>query len=158
MPPPVAVDLWNEPLWRFFCALLWAAALAASLFWLLQGWGVDQLEVARAPVLAVVVGVAWGAWRHAGVPRGRLEWSGQEWSWRLLALPEQPAQPCAPRVMIDLGSWMLLRLGVLHAGAGPDWVAVSRPQVGAAWHGLRVALYGAPVAGPSSGTAPPPST
>ena len=53
---------------------------------------------------------------------------------------------CEPTLMIDLGSWMLLRLRFQSDGSirtsGLSWRAVSAAQMDPwSWHGLRVALH-----------------
>jgi len=65
-------------------------------------------------------------------------------------------------VMMDLGAWMLLRLEATDKADGwwPSfqWLPVSQRLVGPSWHGLRVALYGAPPGRPDPSSMPPPST
>ncbi len=124
--------------------------------------------------LALAAGAV--AWHQGPDVPVRLAWTGQEWRaapwpgeargvlgvWRDTrgadlvdhhsGLPGDPADlshPCVPGVMIDLGSWMLLRLGVRRGLGCPDWVAVSAGELGLAWHGLRVALYCAAPSRPS---------
>jgi hypothetical protein len=58
--------------------------------------------------------------------------------------------------MIDLGSWMLLRLHTQRGRASRDWVAVSQRLVGPSWHGLRVALYCAAPGLPAPAATPAP--
>jgi hypothetical protein len=48
-------------------------------------------------------------------------------------------------VMVDLGGWMLLRFRP-GSGAKAAWFGVGRRDCGAAWHGLRCALFAAPAA------------
>jgi hypothetical protein len=79
-------------------------------------------------------------------------------------------EDCEPTVMVDLGTWMLLRLALpgapgrwhflsrLFSGPSYQWVAVSHFSIAPSWHGLRVALYGArsdkPGALPNPSSAP----
>lgn len=176
--PPVVVSLRPEPAWRVASAAL-ACLTAVSLgawAWLLINAtaSLSALGLVTVGALALAVGaVAWGQ-GHGGP--FRLAWTGQEWRvWpstgearRVLGAwpglpdasrvdhhtglpgdPADPSHPCSPGVMIDLGSWMLLRLGVRRGLGCPDWVAVSAGELGLAWHGLRVALYCAPPSRPS---------
>ncbi len=72
-----------------------------------------------------------------------LRWDGAAWSWRRDSSSEHPDDGAAPlqRVLVsmDLGAWLLLQL-VPAGGSPPRWRVASAGSVGAAWHGLRVAL------------------
>jgi len=168
----VAVDLRSEPYWQAVCALLCALAAAAVALWQIQRWSLPQGPAIWGACLGLALLSGWMGWRMAGAPVARLEWTGGEWRFRQPVQPSArdglyaPAgmpgalvdadwgagQACAPEVTIDLGTWMLLRLGVPGRSRwgllSPDWVAVSQRRVGLPWHGLRVALYGAPHALP----------
>ena len=75
------------------------------------------------------------------LPRGSswLSWDGAVWQWR----GERPDEGLAPLqrvvVSLDQGAWVLLQL-VPAGGAPARWQVASARGVGAAWHGLRVAL------------------
>lgn len=168
--PPVAVDLGPEPAWRAGCMLLWALAAGAGALWQGQRWGLAPEPAVWGVCLGLALVSGWAGWHGASAPLARLEWTGREWRLRHRTPSSARAgrredvnapgdladtdlgaeQACAPEVMIDLGPWMLLRLG--GSGQSPrglssaGWVAVSRRHVGVSWHGLRVALYGAPQA------------
>jgi hypothetical protein len=169
--PPVAVELGPEPAWRACVAVLWALTAAVGALWQGPQWALSAGPVFWGVCLGLALVAGSIGWHLACVRTGRLEWTGREWRLRYrippfarsAALTESQAagptgdaepaaaQGCAPDVMIDLGDWMLLRLGV--PGRSPwglpsaHWVAVSRRGVGLPWHGLRVALYGARQAG-----------
>ncbi|MEI6025757.1 MAG: hypothetical protein WCT47_03575 [Betaproteobacteria bacterium] len=168
-PPPAAVDLGPEPIWRAFAAVLWTLAVGTVASWLVQRLGIGGAPSAWAAVLGLALAASFGVWRRGAALVLRLEWTGREWRLRPWlqappdALPAQSAhcaallgaaRPCAPMVMIDLGSWMLLRLDPQRGAASPDWVAVSQRLVGSSWHGLRVALYCAPTGLPDPAATP----
>ncbi len=148
-------------MWRAASAGLWAVSLASAGVWLVQGRVQDSMQALRSGsdavvvtwLLVVVLGLALTVgsvvWRQATVLPLALAWTGGEWQLRRgwacgLELDDLAFEVCAPQVMIDLGPWMLLRLGAPPSWEGADWVAVSQRQTGRAWHRLRVALYGAP--------------
>ncbi len=173
-PPPAAVELDSEPLWRAGSALVSALSAGAAAVWLCQRWMVSDTPnpwgwILLSGLPALLAG--WWGWRLATVPAWRLTWDGREWrlrpgmSWpgrtaTPSALPPSAEHVCHPQVMIDLGGWMLLRLDsaspALRDRASPRWVALSQNLAGASWHGLRVALHGAPAGHPSPEAAPPP--
>jgi hypothetical protein len=170
----VAVELGPEPAWRACCVILWALVAAAVALWQSQRWGLAQGPAAWVVCLALALVSGWIGWRMAGAPVARLEWTGREWRFRqrvqasprdglhaqggvlgdLVDAEQGAGLACSPEVMIDLGAWMLLRLGVPGRSRwslrSPDWVAISQRRVGSPWHGLRVALYGAPQARPQA--------
>ncbi len=166
-PPPAAVELGSEPLWRAGSALVSALSAAAAAVWLCQRWmAADTPDlwgwILLSGLPALLAG--WWGWRMATVPASRLTWDGREWRLRprmsrpgrTAASAEYPLPSgcvCSPQVMIDLGGWMLLRLDNPSSAFGdkavPRWVAVSEHLAGASWHGLRVALHGAPHGAPT---------
>lgn len=156
----------------------WGAQAGAQGPWAVPGPDVATGLLAGVLIAALMVGGV--VWRRATVLPLALAWTGREWQLRRGApgaleadsscssvVPQPPAglcapsslgagldgsafEVCAPQVVIDLGPWMLLRLGAAPSWHGPDWVAVSQRQVGRSWHGLRVALYGAPMTRPAT--------
>ena len=105
------------------------AALSAGVlvFWGLSTWA-DPTSVLLHSAVAAVVALSLGApvWWLSARPAQLLQWDSQRWS-----LDGQSAEL---RLMIDLGSAMLLRHG------GRRWVAATRADAGSAWHALRVAV------------------
>ena len=99
--------------------LPWFAGLAGAL-----GLGAVGVCLARR---ALPGGSSW------------LSWDGAVWQWR----GERPDEGLPPLqrvvVALDLGAWVLLQL-VPAGGRPPRWQVASAHGVGAAWHGLRVAL------------------
>ncbi|MBI3367551.1 MAG: hypothetical protein HY021_03590 [Burkholderiales bacterium] len=85
-----------------------------------------------AECAAAVAMAAFSGWcTHPLV--GHLRWDGQAWGWRPTVTDDGTALETV-RAMIDLDVWMLLK-------ADAAWCGLSRAEAGAAWHGLRVALY-----------------
>ena len=129
--------------------VLSAAALAA--------WVVGHFELTRKLPVVTVVGL-WllAAWLLAAWALGRrlarsalpgdavhLQWDGQAWMLGLrppagLAAQPTPVALSGLVVALDLGHWLLLRLH--PAAGGQRWQVARASQVGADWHGLRVAL------------------
>ena len=125
--PPVAVRCSAGKAWRGLQIGLAALAAAVVVFWGLSTWAEhisELLRIAAAAVAALSAGAP--VWWLSARPAQTLEWDSQRW-----ALDGQPAEL---RLMIDLGSAMLLRHG------GRRWVAATRADAGSAWHALRVAV------------------
>jgi len=120
--PPVGVTGSGQGVWR--AALAAAPALAGAAlaaWWPLPSGGV---------VLAGLAGAAAG-WFVAPPKPFALRWDGERW--------QADGVPGRTDVMLDLGSWMLLR----HRadGRGTRWLAVTRREAAAAWPALRAALF-----------------
>jgi len=115
-------------------------------------WAVAHVEAAAAHLSAALPwfaglagGLALGAvgvcLARRALPGGSswLNWDGAVWHWR----GERPDEGLAPLqrvvVALDLNAWVLLQL-VPAGGSPPRWQVASARGVGAAWHGLRVAL------------------
>jgi hypothetical protein len=160
-PPAFEVTLRDAPGWRAAQAVLWALAGAGLGAWLgaaLDGQfdhglaglfggepaGAQALaEVARAAAsltLALLAGVI--GWRLARPVQARLRWSGRRWEIGTL----EAWQPAGLQSMLDLGSWLLLR--VQPQGGRARWIGVSDASIGSSAHLLRAALYCAPCVDP----------
>jgi len=150
-PPPVSVELDDEPAWRWAQALVWAGALLSVAAWAaahreLASW---WLVPALGGGLAVTLGMVW---RLGPARPVRLTFDGATWSCE----PDRAAggpRRCSVRVALDLGVWMLLRIDIAPV-AGEEgrnaafegrrarrWRAVSPRLAGTGWQALRVALY-----------------
>ena len=132
---------------RVLIGLLYALAAAVLAYWLqalavlpASGWVwlADALWVAAAGGLGALLA------RHALPADGhQLRWDGQAWSLCLRS-PAHPMAAAAPIPLLsvvmtlDLGGWLLLRLRPVIGGT--RWQVARSACVGAAWHGLRVAL------------------
>ncbi len=160
-PPAAAWAVTQDRRWQSFYASLWALAAAAALSWLQQrsigGLAAGQEHVGLWLSGGLVVCMAAGAWgwRLGLQPSGVLVWSGSQWSW------QDASGRCGtvtPRVMMDLGGWLLLQLQPVRpevtlahqalAGepAGPGWLSVRGPRdplggQAAPWAAFRAAVY-----------------
>jgi hypothetical protein len=125
--PPVAVRCTAGKAWRGMQAGLAALSAGVLVFWGLSTWA-DPTSVLLHSAVAAVVALSLGApvWWLSARPAQLLQWDSQRWS-----LDGESAEL---RLMIDLGSAMLLRHG------GRRWVAATRADAGSAWHALRVAV------------------
>lgn len=119
------------------------AALYAVTFALLGAWMASHGAVAAGiagPVAGMLGG--WLGWRCLQSMRGTLRWDGQGW-WH--GHPTGAAHPLhSVNLMMDLGGWMLLRARAVPTSLGlvpGRWCGVASGDVGAGWHGLRLALY-----------------
>jgi hypothetical protein len=141
-PPAVAVCCTGGWPWRLLNTALPALASGVAAAWVLL-----RFDAPVAPAAVVAAAVLLGAWRLSR-PRPRLlQWDGQRWT--------ADGLPGRLQLMLDLGGFLLLRL---HPAAGRGtWLAVTAAEAGAAWHGLRAAVYSRPPE-TSSGTAHPERT
>lgn len=137
--PAVSVRCQGGASWRLAQSGLYALAAAVLAAWSLAQSGFSP---AWAIVPAAVCGAL--AWRLCAGGDVTLAWDGQRWT--------ADGVPGALEVMLDLGSWLLLRLR--PAVGRQRWIAVSQSGAGAALHGLRAAAYARPprpAPGPGSG-------
>ena len=143
--PAVSADLDDGRPERVLISLLHALTGAAIAAWA-QGH-FDVTSSVQGLIVAIVAGVA-AAWLGAGLARLALpanaqclRWDGQVWSLVLRAPGGGVGAEMAIErlvVAIDLGSWLLLRAYAVAGGS--RWQVARASCVGAAWHGLRVAL------------------
>lgn len=129
--PPVQMACGRGGRWRHAVGVLAATAALALGLWV-TGWlGRSPGVVGLVVVLAVVAGVA-VSWQLGGLDDpGWLIWDGRAWT-----LQGQPGQVA---VMIDLGSWLLLRFRV-QGDAGWRWLPLHVRDCGAPAHLCRAAL------------------
>lgn len=141
LAPPVRVRCAGGRAWRALQCGLPALALAATATWV--------LALREQPLWpALVAGLLCGAlrWRQLQPRVCMLEWDGTRWS--------VDGQPGIVEVMMDLGSWLLLRQRAQVARSASEatapravevprvrWLAVTASEAGPAMHGLRAALY-----------------
>lgn len=120
--PPVGVTGSGQGAWRAVLALGPALAAAAVAAW----WPLP----APAAVLAAAAGAVAG-WFVAPPQPFSLHWDGEHW--------QADGLPGRTDVMLDLGSWMLLR----HRAEGrrARWLPVARRDAAASWPALRAALF-----------------
>ena len=145
--PAVDAALGQGRIERMLITALHAGAGAA-----VSVWAAAHVEAAAGPLS---VGLPWFAGlagalglgavgvclARRALPGGssRLSWDGAVWLWRGERLDEGLAPLQRVVVSLDLGAWVLLQL-VPAGGSPPRWQVASARGVGAAWHGLRVAL------------------
>ena len=129
--PPVQMACGRDGRWRYAVGVLVAATAVGLGHWA-SGWlgrSPEVLVVATLLAAMAGVGVAWGLGGMADP--GWLVWDGRAW-----ALQGQPGQVA---VMIDLGSWMLLRFRT-QGSTGWRWLPLSVRTCGAPAHLCRAAL------------------
>ena len=142
--PAVSADLDDGRPERVLISLLHALTGAAIAAWA-QGH-FDVTSSVQGLIVVIFAGVA-AALLGAGLARHALpadaqclRWDGQVWSLVLRAPGGVGAGIAVARlvVAIDLGPWLLLRAYAVAGGS--RWQVARASCVGAAWHGLRVAL------------------
>lgn len=100
-----------------------------------MAWAFGHLARAELGALVgLVLGSALGLWRWRRRPPTPvvLSWDGRRWS--------ADGVEGTLSVMLDLGTWMLVRLCGAE-GSAARWVAIDRTEAGPAWHALRVAAF-----------------
>jgi hypothetical protein len=131
--PPVSVQCMGGVLWRGLQTVLSALAAGAFAHWVLMHLQWPAL-IHVWLVFDSIFLAAWWAWWQADQAPIHLSFDGAQWLAN--------GAPGAPRVMMDLGPWLLLHWRT-QAPRQPRsrWIAVGAAEVGAAMHGLRAALY-----------------
>lgn len=123
--------------WRALMASLAVLAGGALLAALMSqsGLGFPTIPLLGWLLLAALLlpGAGWLGWRCSRTRATSLRWDAQQW-W----LDETAVQP---RVVIDLGSWLLLRLAV-RSGL-PRYLPLARTSCVGHWTQLRATLYSA---------------
>ncbi len=134
--PPVAVRCTAGPIWRGVQTALPALAAGVLVYWAL-GWLHDGGSASVHLLLALAFALAGAAlaWQRSSAAPQTLAWDGQRWTL--------DGRAGTLRLMIDLGPALLLRHGGRH------WLVASHSDAGAAWHGLRAAIYSSGIPGPA---------
>jgi hypothetical protein len=121
--PALRVTVRRFAAWRAAVALLCAATAAAlAAWWAAALWAVAAAVLAGAASLALT--------RR---PPLALSWDGERWQ-----AGSGGDASVTPRVMLDLGDFLLLRLDCVGRA---DWLPVQRSGLDGSWHALRCALY-----------------
>jgi hypothetical protein len=127
--------------WRLGVAGLTAASLLVVGLWIATLLAREELAwiwlaMAALPAIAAAASMRW-------VDRARLRWDGGDWHLARSAPPAMAEQAGTMAVALDGGSWMLLRFRARAATERPriTWLALSRHDLGGAWHALRCAVY-----------------
>ncbi|HYN58913.1 MAG TPA: hypothetical protein VET87_05075 [Rubrivivax sp.] len=143
-PPVQALSCGAGP-WRFAQLLLYALAAFVFVYWggarLLDG-GLAVWLGSLASALAAAACAARGLLRPARL----LIWDAAAWS---VAAPGGSAQTGRVTLMLDFGSWMLVRFCPAAPSGGrwppwPQWLPLSSRDAGGSWPALRVALHSLP--------------
>ncbi len=133
--PPVRINLVPDRAAGWAVLVLGAIAAANAALWLgaMAGWKGAALGMAGAAAALAVV--AWLRGRPLGCA-GLLTWDGDAWQW------SQTAQrPVLPRVMLDFGGWILLRLQWLDGPREAHWGVATRERAATGWSAARAALF-----------------
>ncbi|WP_349742789.1 hypothetical protein [Roseateles cavernae] len=125
---------------RAWCVLMAALAVLAGgalLAALMSQSGLGLPAIPRLGWLLfgalLLPGAGWLGWRCGRTRPANLRWDAQQW-W----LDETPVRP---RVVIDLGAWLLLRLAL--RSRLPCYLPLARTSCAAQWPQLRATLYSA---------------
>jgi hypothetical protein len=131
--PPVDLICSGDGGWRAAQVLLGALAAAVFVAWATLQAALPTGAVMVATATAALGGAALG-WRRSRPRPVRLVWDGQVWR----------ADGAAGEVdvMIDLGSWRLLRFR--PAAGKVTWLPVPDAEAGPAGNALLAALYARP--------------
>ena len=132
--PPVRIDLAPDRAAGRAVLLLAVVAAANAALWLgaLAEWKGARLGgLGMAAALAVA---GWLRGRRMGC-EGVLVWDGSLWLWVQAA-----DRPVVPRVMLDLGGWILLRLQPIDGSRTAIWGVATRARASTAWSSWREAL------------------
>ncbi len=132
--PPVRIDLVPDRAAGWAVLALTTVAAANAALWLGAWAGCKGAALGAVGAAAALAVVAWLRGRPLGCA-GLLSWDGEAWLWSQTA-----AQPVVPRVMLDFGGWILLRL---HRPDGPRaalWGVAARARTPTGWSAARAAL------------------
>lgn len=148
--PAFQVTVRQQGAWRVAVALCIAASLAAvgAWWWLLEERTPGAAALAASSLLAVAFGAS-----ALRLPARRLRWDSQRW-WvgpADGAADERPLESL--EVVLDLSSWMLLRLRPTGARrlAACLWLPVQRHGLEREWHALRCAVHASRAAADTRG-------
>jgi hypothetical protein len=145
--PAVSVCSRGAGWWRAFNVLLPALATAALCAWLLAH--------AQRPVWPAVLLVPCTAlllWLLVKPLAFDVRWDGERW---LAPGPDQQGEEGRLDVMLDLGSWLLLRWRPSLSSRRGQWFSVRATEARPDLHALRAAVYcRRPEPTPSTGSGP----
>ncbi len=157
--PALQVSVDGRAASRWLVVALAALSAAAVVWWL--GSRLDSPVGSTTIALCVAAAFAAGlAWRVAGQPAQTLRFDGQGWQLSSPAARGMQGPSGDLAVVIDLGTWMLLRFDAPARdghGSRRRWLPVGRRGLEAQWHALRCAVYSPrPGAPPGARDAPDP--
>jgi hypothetical protein len=129
--PPVRMDCGRDARWCWFHHVLFAVAAATASGWLAAHLEMPGAMLGLGLAAGVVLGGLWSVRSRASQGLSCLVWDGRSWCL--------DGQTGVVDVMIDLGSWMLLRF--VGGAPGPArWLPLTLAQAGAPAHRCRAAL------------------
>jgi hypothetical protein len=137
----LSIEIRTAAAWRFGTAAMTVAAALGFVLWGVTAFdrGAPGLAWLALPAGLAIVAAVSLRWTRGG----RLRWDGAVWHLVDAASSSAGEQPGTMAVALDGGHWMLLRFRVTQADARPRvrWLALSRRELGGAWHALRCAVY-----------------
>ena len=142
--PAFQVSISRFGLWRVAVLSLAALVILVMVAWFLT----RPLQKGPWALAGSGLAVVWSLWLCVALVKSRpvsLRWDGQQWHLSLEASRGHDSWPGALSVVMDFGSWMLLRFQA-DAPAGRQsvtWLPVQRRGLEAQWHALRCAVYSA---------------
>jgi hypothetical protein len=141
--PAFEVTLHRFGVWRGAVLMLGGLGVAAMAAWLVTREVPVGIPLAIAGASAAVT-LLWLAVSLAHVPAVALRWDGLLWHLGSpAAAGPDDSMPGDVAVILDLGSWMLLRFtpAVPHAQPRVTWLPVQRRGIETQWHALRCSVY-----------------
>lgn len=138
--PPVRMAIVPDDAWQLFVALCIGIAVGNLVAWVAQLAQVAFVFLAVASLAATLATVVLSrvVLRRGDQGGGVLLWDGASWVW---STGTEPTLTGEAQVMVDLGSWLLLRIRPVEMARPAVWLAMSRRSIGAAWPAARAALY-----------------
>jgi hypothetical protein len=128
--PAVRLAVREDRPWRLARRACGGVVVTGTVAWALAQGAATAWSGPAVALLALLLAVS-VARRSGAAGHGELRWDGATWHF--------DDRPCDLHVALDLGAWLLL--SATPAGGRRQWLALSRSDHPAAWHGLRCALY-----------------
>ena len=147
--PPIDIELSRSRAWLAFVVTVVLGVTVVIACWfalvLREPAPLPMAAIGLAALTLALLGWSLGLTRRIG---GCLSWTGQRWELEDGAPGGSPRRAGHVAVVIDLGSWLLLRFtSSADEGDTARWLPVERRGHEGEWHALRCALH-------SSGPAP----
>ena len=155
--PPCELTIGRSRIWRTTLCLIATLTSAVLVAWLVtapQG----ELSAVRAGIAGAVLAIVMLAASLLRPVRGRLRFTGAQWTLAPHGQKVGPGETIAGRleVHLDFGSFMLLRFVPHLRGPGCTrscWIPVGKSSAMGDWHALRCAAYSPPPVVDSIGVA-----
>jgi len=134
--PSVSYPVGRSRFGAWACVLTWCAGLCALIAWTALGPSPGARHGLVAMVLLATGALAWREVRRQ--PQGLLAWDGEAWSWSAAG----GSHAVWPELVMDLQSWMLVRLHGASASRVPAaWLWLEVREDAHNWQALRHAVY-----------------